>query len=206
LDGRLSLIVRPLEPEWNDGANREFTGWHAERTGKREWLLVGGMGIGATIRVGFAAGDRIWGREAYALNPAVQRPRRIDNVLYQVDAPEHEPQSDALTIERIRWVQAREMKWRPDDEMPPWASRLTLIVNDVAVKQIHRISPKEACATGVDPVHMVPGGPYGNPSDGWLDYGEGFKRQYQDVWDRNLWCAFYSVTVHPTNIDGEEGR
>ncbi|MBF9050604.1 hypothetical protein GTA62_14875 [Roseobacter sp. HKCCD9010] len=240
LDGRLSLIVRPLEnvppapePDCHPKHVQKheapyldaYCSQHRTDTNPRgmsrfwNWWQVDDRMCWPQFEVQFAPGDRLWCRETWRIgawhyNNAtvaldyVDGPRKewldVDDIdqLHRLidesreDARKANVRLSDLTYYEYTWPPGHSpTRWRPSITMPRWASRLTLTVSDVDVKRVQEISPKEARSTGVDPVHMAPGGPYGNPSDGWLDYREGFKRQHQDAWDRNPWCAFYSVTV-----------
>lgn len=105
-------------------------------------------------------------------------------------------------------------RWRPSITMPPWASRLTLTVKDVDVKRVREISSREIITAGIRPdAEMLVA------IDLWASdlhqrheyhraHIEPFRHNWNathgpDAWDRNPWCAFYSVTVHSTNIDRE---
>lgn len=90
--------------------------------------------------------------------------------------------------------------------MPRWASRLTLTVTDLRVQRLQEISYRDAVAEGCYPVHMAPGGSTGDPSDGWLDYREGFLSLWNSLhgagaWDSNPWVVALTFTVERRNID-----
>ena len=101
-------------------------------------------------------------------------------------------------------------RFRQGTHMPRWASRLTLIVTDVRVQQLQEISEADAVAEGCDPVHMAPGGRYGDPSAGWLDYRDGFRGLWNRLhgpkaWDANPWVCALTFSAHRCNIDQMPG-
>lgn len=97
-------------------------------------------------------------------------------------------------------VSGVEGSWRSSIHMPRWASRLTLAITDVRVERLQEISATDAHAEGCDPVHMQPGGPQGDPSDGWLCYRAGFESLWAsingaDSWAGNPWVWVVTFEV-----------
>ena len=223
VDGRLSLIVRPLEPQpkWPDA---RLILIDKTRTAEDSPLAIFCWRSGRRLKVKLplASKDRLWGREAWRVGAwhegnevvaldYVDGPRKE---WLDVDGPDQLHRLIAQSREDARranvklstknyyeytWPPGRgPTRWRPSDEMPRWASRLTLTVKDVAVKRVQEITEEETYATG----HPITwdGRPYDPPPpnvDGWQGYGRSsFSLTYPDAWNRNLLCAFYSVTVH----------
>jgi len=148
----------------------------------------------------YAIGDRLWVREAwmphsfYAFLPPREMPR--SEVFYKADnkyAPSNCP-------------------WRPGIHMPRWASRLTLIVEDVKVERLQDISEADAIAEGIE---RSPHGcgtqwidyPAGKSAAGWLDPRHSFRSLWNsingpDAWTANPWVCALSFRVIHQNIDG----
>jgi hypothetical protein len=88
-------------------------------------------------------GDRLWVREAWAINhfeycgsiPAT-RPQ-VDDEYFVFRATEDDPEI------------SHEMPWRPSIHMPRWASRLTLEITEVRVQRLQDISDDDAEAEGI---------------------------------------------------------
>ena len=189
LDGRLSLIVRPLEPQpWNPEreSDPDFEGWKSHEVFQnqcRRGMMSHVFGIGTTL----------WGREAWRFHsianlckPSIMQ--ATDGRQYEADG---EREGDLSS--NGGFIPGR---LRPSITMPRWASRLTLTVSDVDVKRVQEIRGEECLLYGFYPTTVD------------LFGHKAFRKFWNathgpDAWDRNPWCAFYSVTVHPTNIDME---
>nr|WP_018009330.1 hypothetical protein [Sinorhizobium medicae] len=89
--------------------------------------------------------------------------------------------------------------------MPPWASRLTLIVTDVSVERLQDISEADAIAEGIERSKdfpdrfMTPAGDYAVPI-------VAYQRLWESIngpgsWEANPWVAAYTFTVIKQNID-----
>lgn len=128
----------------------------------------------------FAAGDRLWVREACAV------------VHDRVECREgHE--EDRAFGPRV------DVGWRSPIFMPRWASRLTLAVTDVRVERLNDISEADAEAEGVEPIcdHGV-----GNQHLHSIAYAQLWDRLHGDgAWRLNPWICAVSFTVHRSNID-----
>ncbi|NUB16491.1 hypothetical protein GAY28_30765 [Azospirillum brasilense] len=100
--------------------------------------------------------------------------------------------------------------WRPSIHMPRWASRLTLVVQDVKVERLQDISEEDARAEGAEPC-----------ANGWwfdrnpLLAGSDARGAFYclwssihgaDAWDANPWVVAPSFAVHRCNIDKLEAR
>ncbi len=150
------------------------------------WLdstdLMDASTVGDEFRCPYGVpGDRLWVKETHATpNDQV--------VIYRANWRE-----DALArgMDNVP-VDDSAIRWRPSIHMPRWASRLTLAITDVRVERLQDISVADAVTEGCDPVHMQPGGPTGDPGEGWLDYREGYRALWNaingpDSWDANPW-------------------
>ena len=89
----------------------------------------------------------------------------------------------------------------PSIHMPRWASRLTLIVEDVRVQRLQEISEVDAEAEGVEPI-LVP------PDGGGIQHVEGFRVTWDSLnakrgygWERNPWVVALTFRAIQKNID-----
>lgn len=196
-------VVKPQPPATAVDAGHIMSGNPASN-GVWLWLdsteLMDASPIGDGFRCPYGVpADRLWVKEthaivprtAYAMSEGVQQTLRPDD--------EHD-----AAIYAAGWERSRPGRWRPSIHMPRWASRLTLAITDVRVERLQDITAADAHAEGCDPVHMQPGGATGNPSDGWLDYREGYRSLWNqingpDSWDANpwVWAITFDVEARP---------
>jgi hypothetical protein len=200
LDGRKTQTRRVLKPQ-----PYEYRGewWITDRVNGDcqldDWTN-GRVGIGPP----YAPGDRLWVKEAWRSDRAYDDlpPSEMSGeepLIYLADNAVQlwgwKP--DAMS----RWGRYRHARF-----MPRWASRLTLIVEDVRVQRLGEISEADAEAEGAAPkLHDQPkvisgmGGHRGDFRALW-DSLHG-----PDAWDQNPWvCA---ITFRPVfgNIDSITG-
>ena len=194
LAGNLGLIVRPVKdsvdflgaggsagPEWNDP---NCWGWE-DPENPCHFLVLGRNPTQSNetpIRSPFGQpGDKLWGRETFRFDFDI----RIE--------------SDKLT--RSTWQLAygadepelRKVNWRPSTQMPRWASRITLEIATLAVKQVAKITEAKAMACGFgsySPAYVSGGEICGadgvRPSD---EFDDWYRKQYGDA----QWAWFASV-------------
>ncbi len=123
-------------------------------------------------------------------------------MFYEADGEDKNPCVfyDTVAIDGKNHLRPAEIDWRSSMFMPRWASRLTLIVEDVRVERLQDISETDALAEGVQ-----------RDSDGWRDYQmpqtqccATAKASYQTLWDEingdgawaaNPWVAAYTFRV-----------
>lgn len=132
--------------------------------------------------IGYAVGDRAWVRETWKAHSIFNGvpPRNIvkSRVFYAADeryAPSGAP-------------------WRSPIHMPRWASRITLLIENVRVQRLQDISEEDAVAEG------CPGrlGPNPDFPDEWDPAPqEEFRGLWNDIhgpdaWDRNPWVVALS--------------
>ena len=143
--------------------------------------------VGASLRIRYAAGDRLWVREAWSAimtggwTIADARSGLFPTkIVYRADGHAHE-YSDG---------------WWPSIHMPREFSRLTLTVTDVRIQRLQDISRGDAMAEGC---------PFANMRD-----GPDPRAWYADLWDtingpgawgKNPWVAAYTFSVQHCNID-----
>lgn len=177
LAGNLGLIVRPVKPQPPSYINELHGNELAERAPYRIEHPESGQIIGIGFqddnevfyKSPFKPGDRLWGRETFRdHNPHLPEnaiTNRADHVLYR---------ADDVAPHQIR-------RWQPSTHMPRWASRITLEITTLAVKQVAKITEAEAMACG-----------FGSPvtrdckKPNFLDW---YQKQYGDT----QWAWFCSV-------------
>lgn len=170
-------------------------------------------------RAPYAPGDRLWVREAFAIRrfePCLDHERAWQSlsspvVRYIADGTEIAHNGDRRTGRGI-YHGPVELKKSPL-AMPRWASRMTLIVDDVKVERLQDISEADArvegCTDDCDPFWRPHGGDPdsgGNPSCRnsfeWL-WGD---IHGPDAWDANPWACAISFRVVKSNIDSLKGN
>ncbi len=91
-------------------------------------------------------GDRLWVREAYAVEPDGRVVYRADRGARHFDLlPPPSPTGD------LYWLSSdyEPACWRPSIHMPRWASRITLELTDIRVERVQEITREDAIAEGV---------------------------------------------------------
>lgn len=150
-----------------------------------------------------AVGDRLWVRETWAKVGDAEDdvhacPDLRVHAYYRADAacPEHQP-------------------WRPSIFMPRWASRITLIVEDVRVERLQDISEADVLADGapLDPDHRDTTADGSNPhmcigEHPWVSQSPRlwYHRLWDSLngagaWDANPWIVAVTFQVIKNNID-----
>ncbi|RVJ26624.1 hypothetical protein [Sinorhizobium medicae] len=150
-----------------------------------------------TRELRFAVGDQLWVRETWqGLSFGDYQPTKNSQCEVRYAATDPCADLDA---------DARGYPWRPSIFMPPWASRLTLIVTDVSVERLQDISEADAIAEGIERSKdfpdrfMTPAGDYAVPI-------VAYQRLWESIngpgsWEANPWVAAYTFTVIKQNID-----
>jgi hypothetical protein len=137
----------------------------------------------------YAIGDRLYVREAWA----------------PLDALTHNDPGTRALADRGFYradestVDGEISRWRPSIHMPRWASRLTLVVNEVRVERLNDISEADAQAEGVQPIcdHGV-----GNQYLHSIAFEQLWCSLHGDgAWIANPWVVAVSFSVHARNID-----
>ena len=96
--------------------------------------------------IGYAVGDRAWVRETWARHTCAE-----DRIYAKGDGhPWGTPIYRATFGAMLAPVCEGFTPWRPSIHMPRWASRLTLLIEDVRVQRLQDISEEDAQAEGVE--------------------------------------------------------
>jgi hypothetical protein len=171
--------------------------------GVRESVLVrSGIedGHGREIRPRFEPGDRAWVREAWQVEEA--GPWTLHNVAGRIHYAADGGKPPIIPTENG----FRTGRWRPSIHMPRWASRATLLIDDVRVQRLQDISEEDAAAEGV------------TRSDWEYDTGEccdtareAFGRLWDHIngpgaWASNPWVGPPTFRVVAQNIDSTPGE
>jgi hypothetical protein len=137
LDGRKTQTRRPIKPQ----PTQIYTGPcplvypnlpAGERlVAKDHWLIDCPFG---------QPGDRLWVRETFGILTG-----NGHRTVYRADG---DPEQTFYPGEKILG-----MKWVPSIYMPRSASRITLEITGVRVERLQEITPHDALAEGVDPMH-----------------------------------------------------
>lgn len=164
LDGRKTQ-TRRLVAEGLPADGR-YSGIHHASYERDSWFFNSSLGP-RKVPVRFEEGDRLYVREAWQVRG------RYDDVV-EVGYAASQNRGHTEYVEQFPVAVAAPgkgawpefPKFGPSIHMPRWASRLTLIVEDVRVQRLQDISEEDAQAEGVERgVHPITG-----EADGWKDY------------------------------------
>lgn len=181
------------------------------------------FGPGTSVRLPYAAGDRLWVKETWQTGSGFDGPQiafRATGDCHDIEAwdGEDEGAGPSFNYERCpgaKWhtwlpdlLSGAEGIWRPSLFMPRWASRLTLLVTDVRVERLQDISEADAIAEGLKPETCAgqrmwdPGPPHGHFAHPQVAY----RMIWEDIhgpgsWDANPWIVAVTFSVHARNID-----
>ncbi|AWJ85131.1 hypothetical protein TSH58p_17350 [Azospirillum sp. TSH58] len=166
------------------------------------------------IRPRFQPRDRLWVRENFATSDAYAGPG-ILGVEYAADGATLAYANGELHHKEHGCAQYTG-PWKPSIHMPRWASRLTLVVEQVRVERLQDTTRKDVYAEGAitdewlqwreDAVNI--GMPEGSSIE---DERDVFARLWTslhgaDAWAANPWVVALTFSVHRTNIDKLEAR
>ncbi|MDO8983958.1 hypothetical protein [Cypionkella sp.] len=153
-------------------------------------------GVGASMRLRIAPGDRLYVREHWRAASA-----------YDDLSPSDMGGEESIRYEADQAWQTwgwpvpvgLEGRFRQGIHMPRWASRLTLTVTEVRVQRLQDISEADAVAEGADAasIRMYP--ELGTARHWYQDLWNSINGE--SAWDKNPWVAAYSFTVQNGNID-----
>jgi hypothetical protein len=181
--------------------------WHCDRVGNRlMWVALPGVPKLPCI-VPYAAGDRLYVREAWRTGLAYQDLAPSDMggeepVLFEADG----------TTERWTPGSSEPGRLRRGMHMPRWASRLWLAVTDVRVQRLQQCSETDAeaegcvwdSADGYD-VWYVPGAKAArNGATAVECYSilwDSLHAEPTEQWAANPWVVAVTFAVHQGNID-----
>ncbi|CAO3428933.1 hypothetical protein [Azospirillum argentinense] len=150
----------------------------------------------------FQPRDRLWVRETFFPRALWLDISRIMRPHYRADAESDRPEWKGL--------------WRSSTNMPRWASRLTLGVEQVRVQRLQEITRDDTYAEGAITEEWLQwredAGNIGMPEGSSIeDERDVFARLWislhgADAWDANPWVVALTFSVHRTNIDKLEAR
>lgn len=138
----------------------------------------GGSGFITLQKVPYAVGDKLYVREACAVDGA--------RVWYRVDHDEAEAYGPRVDV-----------RWRPSIHMPRSASRLWLTVTEVRVERLRDISGGDAVAEGIRA--RLPEN--GIAQQEYADLWNTLHTEPGTRWHDNPWVVAYTFTVHEGNVD-----
>lgn len=169
-----------------------------------------------------SAGDRLWVRESFIPDPPSDDPAWDDHTCTYVewsgcgarvsDVPKALRDNSACIFAADG--NDHDIVWCSPLFMPRWASRLTLLVDDVKVERLQDITEADAIAEGAPltgDYSLVTGGPMIKVSAGvMISPGAWYRRLWTDIngpasWDANPFVAAYTFRVLRGNIDKLEG-
>jgi len=214
LDGRKTQTRRALKPQPYDFAH--------PNDGHRCWNASGVPGgricVSDRDLLGlhkWRVADRLWVREACWIAPP-----------YWTDSPvnpmgPHRQETAYAADDRSGYTRDAaadyKLKLRPSIHMPRWASRLTLLVDDVRIERLQDISEEDAVAEGIaeypcEGPYRGAGATYWAAERGHPEHGArtspiaAYRALWETInrpgsWDANPWVAAISFRVFRQNID-----
>jgi len=208
LDGRKTQTRRLLNPQPGtflvDGRECEVVALHVD--GEAVPRVATGRVLTAQ-KLRYAVGDRLYVRESGIYYPGVPGgagelfrhdvPIAADHGVYwsrNNGGPGASYMLPACT--RSSALASPLAKVRPSIHMPRWASRLTLIVEDVRVERLQAISKEDAIAEGVTLQHAA-----SSPVIGYQTIWNLLHNNAGDRWDDNPFVVVVSFRVVRGNID-----
>lgn len=220
LDGRKTQTRRLFNPRGfefytHPDSGDRYTSYRPYRDGtwdESRWTGGGAMasfgwGDGLYSYLPYAPGDRLWVKETWGCHFATddQKPSEIDADLWSVRyfADDHiRPASRDGSLALLNQCS----KKRVAIFMPRWASRLTLVVNDVRVERLQAISRADAIAEGLSLASSVIEEFWRWPEpyhkNLWLSPPAAYRHLWNaingaDAWESNPWVAAITFTVEP---------
>lgn len=202
LDGRKTQTRRVLNPQPEADFVRATI--EAQRLSFTPAFLVGGP-THKMLSLLARPGDRLWVREAWRAWWE-----------YNETPPKLIPTGAAVQYVADDPLSPWDTRYRPSMFMPRWASRLTLIVEDVRVERLQDIREEDAEAEGIEEVAAWKGirrfKVYGKGGENLAcPYGARISLSTlwdtingPGAWDMNPWVAAYTFRVIKQNIDQME--
>ena len=188
IDGRKTQTRLVLKPQPDPG---QFFSHMTYVEAQSLLICRSATGMRQDIRLPYAPGDRLWGREVWGLD-----------ISDHGDCPRYKATLDYQCGDKIKSPHEGPFTWRSPIHMPRRFSRLTLVVTDVRVQRLQEISEADAKAEGVDGVCWEDWRDYGGPSSYRLPFRSLWNSIHgHDAWDDNPWVAALTFTVHRCNID-----
>ncbi|TWA74140.1 hypothetical protein FBZ82_101155 [Azospirillum brasilense] len=207
LDGRKTQTRRILKSQPGAGAK----GCYHRPDGLWIWTHLhrpnngvgDGVGISEPFAIRFKVGDRLWARENFQLLSFGD----YEVTRYQPCDVRYAATDTLADADR----EIRGYPWRPSIHMPRWASRLTLVVEQVRVERLQDITREDVYAEGAITDEWLQwredAGNIGMPEGSSIeDERDVFARLWTslhgaDAWDANPWVVALTFAVHRRNID-----
>ncbi|WP_417816570.1 hypothetical protein [Tritonibacter scottomollicae] len=157
--------------------------------------------VGASYRLPFHPGQRLWVREAHYLTDDGESEYAV-YAAEQDDVDEHlsNMQTTMASHPSIDW--SKHLRLRPSLHMPRWASRITLEVTDVRVQRLQEITLGDICAEGLAS-SIYDFKPVQRGFDAWISLWDSLNAD-RAPWASNPWVVAVSFRPHLTNIDKME--
>ena len=200
LDGRKTQTRRIIKPQLGDIASAfQFV------PGKWRFLDHSGARVHQVFSPPFSNGDRLWVREQHYLTDDGEAECVIHTADDDAVAQHH---SDIARLQAQygfsdEWAKTH-LRIRPSIHMPRWASRLTLIVEDVRVQRLQDITEADAISEGIPAAanSQTIDCDTPRPSDGFRSLWNSIHGP--ESWDANPWVAAYTFRAIRANIDSPE--
>jgi hypothetical protein len=154
----------------------------------------------------YQKGDRLWVRETWNIFQCSQD----GEMAWPFETiPKEDPRPNKhrsqIVVDYAADPHSPEDRWRPSIHMPRWASRITLLVDDVKVQRLQEITPADAIAEGNRPAttnYMSVDCDTPNPVN---DFRSLWSSLYTGPlsWDANPWVVYPTFRVIKQNIDHE---
>ena len=153
----------------------------------------------------YAIGDRLYVRENWRVSPEACEGWRPEDprgwIDYQAGGSLEVIAPSFEAVDRATFLKGEDHDWdfipsryRPCIHMPRWASRLTLLVDDVRVERLQAISEADAIAEGVEH-HGGSDGPVAEFAALWESL------HGPESWDANPWAVVIEFKTVKGNID-----
>jgi len=194
-----------------------FMGWETV-----DWALANRGACGKGVLPRIASGDRVWVRESVT---RFDKGTCDQHVWYRagknfLGLPDDSPYRELGVGENDQWPKGREGPGMgaaysvPSIHMPKWASRLTLLVDNVRIERLQDCSEADAIAEGIEFCPIEEDGlggwkcyaPEPKGQDEWSSPYHSYRTLWDSIngpgaWRANPWIVAYTFRVVLQNID-----
>jgi len=175
----------------------------AVRNARGNWRFVAdtpdfGLDVGCDAK--FKPGDRLWARETVQL--VSRGPGRVRGFVYRAD---DQPEVELREIPEGERDLRGALCATPAHQIPRWASRLTLDVDEVEIRKLHEIGEGQAFEEGLPKLAADGDGGFYESEGG--THLQGFAgawihRHGAASWEANPWVETFRFRVRHENVDG----